>query len=116
MGAEEIGPFLARVEASPHPLQFLISLGYGFWASALDTLHPFGYNRRMAQQTSFGERVAFFRRSRGWSQEELARRAKLSRTYLARVETDVQEPRLSTLRQLAAALGVTITALVEETK
>jgi transcriptional regulator with XRE-family HTH domain len=70
----------------------------------------------MAQQQTFGERVAFYRRNRGWSQEELAHRARLSRPYVARVETNVQEPRLSTLRQLAEALGVKIADLVEGTK
>jgi transcriptional regulator with XRE-family HTH domain len=57
-----------------------------------------------------GERMAkrlrVLRRRRGLTQEALAEKAGLSRTYLARLETARQEPTLSTLVKLAKALQV----------
>ena len=64
-----------------------------------------------------GERMAkrlkTLRRRRGLTQEALAAKAGLSRTYLARLETARQDPTLSTLVKLAKALGVPVTALLE---
>ena len=64
-----------------------------------------------------GERVAkrlkILRRRRSLTQEALAVKAGLSRTYLARLETARQDPTLSTLVKLAKALGVPVTALLE---
>jgi transcriptional regulator with XRE-family HTH domain len=64
-----------------------------------------------------GERMArrlkILRRRRGLTQEALAAKAGLSRTYLARLETARQDPTLSTLVKLAKALGVPVTALLE---
>jgi transcriptional regulator with XRE-family HTH domain len=64
-----------------------------------------------------GERVAkrlkILRRRRSLTQEALALKAGLSRTYLARLETARQDPTLSTLTKLAKALGVPVTALLE---
>jgi transcriptional regulator with XRE-family HTH domain len=69
----------------------------------------------MPKRETFGQRVAFFRRARKWSQRELAERADLSRTFLARIETNVQDPTLGTVRKLATALEVRIADLIEET-
>jgi transcriptional regulator with XRE-family HTH domain len=64
-----------------------------------------------------GERMArrlkILRRRCGLTQEALAAKAGLSRTYLARLETARQDPTLSTLVKLAKALGVPVTALLE---
>jgi transcriptional regulator with XRE-family HTH domain len=64
-----------------------------------------------------GERMAkrlkTLRRRRGLTQESLAAKAGLSRTYLARLETARQDPTLSTLVKLAKALGVRATRLLE---
>jgi transcriptional regulator with XRE-family HTH domain len=49
----------------------------------------------------------------GMSQEALAAKARISRTYLARLETARQDPTLSTLEKLAKALGVKVTKLLE---
>jgi transcriptional regulator with XRE-family HTH domain len=53
------------------------------------------------------------REQRGLSQEQLAERAGISRTYLARLETARQDPRLSTLEKLAKALRVKVQDLVK---
>jgi transcriptional regulator with XRE-family HTH domain len=47
------------------------------------------------------------------SQEALAARASISRTYLARLETARQDPTLSTLEKLAKALKVPVEKLLK---
>jgi transcriptional regulator with XRE-family HTH domain len=47
------------------------------------------------------------------TQEELARKAGLSRGYLARLETARQDPRLSVVAKLARALRVKASALID---
>ncbi len=53
------------------------------------------------------------RGERGWTQTDLARRAKVSPGYIARLETHRHDPKLSTLVKIARALRVDIAALVE---
>jgi len=64
-----------------------------------------------------GERMAkrlkTLRRRRGLTQEALATKAGLSRTYLARLETARQDPTLGTLVKLAQALRVPVVRLLE---
>jgi transcriptional regulator with XRE-family HTH domain len=49
----------------------------------------------------------------GMSQAELAKRSRLSRGYLIRLEAGRQDPTLGTLERLAKALGVKVRALVD---
>ncbi len=58
-------------------------------------------------------RLKTLRKARGMSQEALAERAGISRTYLARLETARQDPTLSTLEKLAKALKVPIEKLLK---
>jgi transcriptional regulator with XRE-family HTH domain len=58
-------------------------------------------------------KVQALRDKRAMTQAALAKKAGLSRGYLARVETGRHEPTLTTLRKLANALGVPVTALLE---
>jgi transcriptional regulator with XRE-family HTH domain len=60
-----------------------------------------------------GMKVQALRDKRAMTQAALAKKAGLSRGYLARVETGRHEPTLTTLRKLAKALGVPVTALLE---
>jgi len=53
------------------------------------------------------------RAARGLSQEALARKAHVSRGYLARLELGWHDPSLSVLRRLAKALRVRVGQLVE---
>ena len=53
------------------------------------------------------------RRQRGWSQEELAHRAGLHRTYISGVERGVRNPTLTVLEKIALALEVSIGALTD---
>ena len=58
-------------------------------------------------------KIKALRERRRLTQEQLAERAGVSRTYLARLETARQDPTLSTLEKLAKALGVKVGRLLE---
>jgi len=58
-------------------------------------------------------RLKALRATRGLSQEQLAERAGISRTYLARLETARQDPTLSTMERLAKALKVAVAELLK---
>jgi transcriptional regulator with XRE-family HTH domain len=58
-------------------------------------------------------RLKRLREDRKMTQEALAARAGISRVYLAMIETERQDPRLSTLVKLAKALKVKIGELVD---
>jgi transcriptional regulator with XRE-family HTH domain len=55
------------------------------------------------------KRIQQLRESRGWSQQALAAKARISREYLARLETGRQDPRVSVLLKIARALGKKVT-------
>jgi transcriptional regulator with XRE-family HTH domain len=59
------------------------------------------------------QRIQGLREARGWSQATLAARAGISREYLARLETERQDPRLSIVLKIAKALRVKVGALVD---
>ena len=61
-----------------------------------------------------GSRVKRERTMRGWSQRDLAKRAKVTAETISTVETGQHDPRPSTLRKLADALGVEGRELFEE--
>ena len=58
-------------------------------------------------------RLKALRQERKWTQTDLAKRAKVSPGYIARLETCRHDPKLSTLVKLAKALGVPVTELLE---
>ena len=60
----------------------------------------------------FPSKLRWWRRRRGLTQHNLATRAGLSRSYLARVETARHDPTLTVLRKLAKALRVDIAKLL----
>jgi len=58
---------------------------------------------------TMGERIKTTRRKRGWSQRELARRARVRQATISELEAGMQtETRTDILRRLAQALGVTM--------
>jgi transcriptional regulator with XRE-family HTH domain len=61
-----------------------------------------------------GERLRALRIRRALTQEELAKRAGLSKQAVNRLEVDRAEPRMSSLRKLAKALDVDPSELVGE--
>ena len=60
----------------------------------------------------FGHRVRELRNARGWSQEELADRADLHRTYISAVERGVRNPTITVIERIAKALKVRMAELV----
>jgi transcriptional regulator with XRE-family HTH domain len=64
----------------------------------------------------FGERIRALRNDQGWSQEELADRAHLHRTYIGSVERGEQNLSLINIERLAATLGVSLAELFKPFK
>ena len=62
----------------------------------------------------FGEIVRSRRQTAGLSQEALADKAGLHRTYVGMLERGERNPTIVVVKQLANALGITMTSLVEE--
>jgi transcriptional regulator with XRE-family HTH domain len=65
---------------------------------------------------SFGTTVRQLRERQGWSQEALAERADLNRSYVGELERGQAIPSLVTLDKLASALGLSLTNLVAHTE
>jgi transcriptional regulator with XRE-family HTH domain len=63
----------------------------------------------------FGQIVRQRRLAEGTTQEALADRAKLHPTYIGMVERGLRNPSLDVCAQIAEALGVNLTTLVDET-
>ena len=58
------------------------------------------------------ETLRTLRRRRGWTQVALAKKARITQGYLARVEAGTRTPTLPMLKRLARALGVALGRLV----
>ena len=68
-----------------------------------------------AEVDTIGKRIKRVRGAVGLSQQALAQAADVSMNGIARLEQDsIKDPHLSQLRKIAAALGVSVAALVEE--
>jgi transcriptional regulator with XRE-family HTH domain len=55
-----------------------------------------------------GRRIRVLRESKGVSQETLAERARLHRTYIGGVERGLRNPSLLSLQKIAKGLGVSV--------
>ncbi len=60
----------------------------------------------------FGRKVKTLRLQKGWTQEELARRAELHRTYVGSIERYERNVSLLNVERIAKALGVNIKDLL----
>jgi len=60
----------------------------------------------------FGLAVRHFRETHGWSQELLAEKADLNRSYLGEVERGRVIPSLATAQKLASALEISLSGLL----
>lgn len=70
--------------------------------------------RRDPLLRGLGSRVRRFRESKGWTQETLAARAGLDRSYVAGIEAGLRNPSTKALAKLARALSVTLSTLFED--
>ncbi len=61
----------------------------------------------------FGLNVARAREARGFSQDKLAEKADIDRTYLSGIERGVRNPGIRTVLRLAGALNVGVEHLCE---
>ncbi len=61
-------------------------------------------------------KVKALRENRGLTQEFLARQAGISRSFLCELETGTKKPSYDTLIKLAAALGVRVSELIDESE
>jgi transcriptional regulator with XRE-family HTH domain len=59
-------------------------------------------------------RLKELRDAKDWSQEELAERAAMQRSYLADLERGHRNPSIRTLVRLANAFGIPVSALIDE--
>ena len=59
-----------------------------------------------------GKRVRNLRLDRGWSQEELADRSGVNRSYMSRVELGKSDVSLSVLYKIARTLGISLAELL----
>ena len=66
----------------------------------------------MDVRLKLGSRVQRLRQARGFSQEELADRAGLHRTYVSGVERGIRNPTISVLEKMAIGLQVSLSDLV----
>ena len=65
----------------------------------------------LSPKRSFGQRVCELRLAAGLTQEDLAERCGLFRTYMSRIETGQANPTLTVIHTLAVSLGVPVVAL-----
>lgn len=64
-----------------------------------------------AELARLGARLRDLRTARGWTQEEMARRAGLSKSYLSRIEDGDRQPSLASLLSLSQAFDVALASL-----
>lgn len=67
-----------------------------------------------AHRRRFGDRVRQLRLQRGWSQEVLAEKAQLHRTYVVEVERGHRNASLDVINALATALAVPTASLFDD--
>jgi len=66
--------------------------------------------------SSFGITVRQLREAQGWSQEVLAERANLNRSYIGELERGQAIPSLLTLQKLGQAFGLSLSNLLAHTE
>ena len=64
--------------------------------------------------STFGQNIVKARVEKRWKQKDLQAAANLSQRYLSALEHDKVDPRLSIVRRVAQALGITVGRLLEE--
>ncbi|EGW39062.1 helix-turn-helix transcriptional regulator [Desulfosporosinus sp. OT] len=60
-----------------------------------------------------GKRIVQLRKERGWTQNDLAKAARLSKGYISAIEEGDQRPKVKTVAMIANALGVGVKDLLK---
>jgi len=68
--------------------------------------------RRDQLLRALGSRVRHLREDKGWTQEVLADRAGLDRSYIAGIEAGLRNPSVKALAKVAKGLGLSISDVV----
>jgi transcriptional regulator with XRE-family HTH domain len=61
---------------------------------------------------SLGARLRQCREEQQWTQEQLAERAELDRSYIAGIEAGLRNPSIKAMMKIARGLGVTLSDLL----
>ena len=69
---------------------------------------------KTSSEVLFGQEVARLRKRLGISQEELAFRAEVHRTYISQLERGLKSPTLSVILKLSRAMKASASTLVAE--
>jgi transcriptional regulator with XRE-family HTH domain len=69
--------------------------------------------RRDALLLSLGGRLRQLRDAKGWTQETLAERAAIDRSYIAGIEAGLRNPSVKAVGKIARGLGVRLSELFE---
>ena len=69
------------------------------------------YEKQILQQ--LGRRIAFYRKARGISQEELGYGCEMEKSHISRLEREGTNPTVLTLQRICAELQVTLKDLFE---
>ena len=64
--------------------------------------------------SALGRRVRALRNAKKWSQEDLAERCDLDRSYIAGIEVGARNPSLKALEKLADAFSIPLSQLFDE--
>ena len=62
---------------------------------------------------SVGARVRYCREKRQWTQEDLAERAELDRSYIAGIEAGLRNPSIKAVAKIARGLDLTLSELLQ---
>ncbi|MGI4792422.1 MAG: helix-turn-helix domain-containing protein [Janthinobacterium lividum] len=71
-------------------------------------------NLTQVEMSRLGARLRDLRTGQGWTQDELARRSGLSKSYLSRIEDGERQPSLASLLSLSQAYSVPLASLFAE--
>jgi quercetin dioxygenase-like cupin family protein/ribosome-binding protein aMBF1 (putative translation factor) len=72
------------------------------------------YDLEVAELGDIGVRIKSFRQMRGWTLDLLASRARLSKSYMSRLEDGDRQPSIASLISISRALGVSLSALLSD--
>jgi transcriptional regulator with XRE-family HTH domain len=79
--------------------------------SALPKNYAVSQDRKSNIKQRFGKAIRRRRRELDFSQEELAEKADLHRTYISSIERGSRNPSLENIEKLAKALNISVSAL-----
>ena len=66
----------------------------------------------MTASEQLGMRIKFLRKSKGWSQEDLALEANVNKNYICDLENGRRNPSLDILERIAKALNISLSELL----